>query len=156
MESNSKSGKKMGRPKKYEGDGEGAPYFGVRLNPPVYNHIKKQPKPRDYIERLVTEDAERTGEPLEFPFYLGLAYKKLKRCTGTTEAGTIAEFIKENPGRVEIFCQGENGRPDSYRIWVGNSETDRGELRVVWPDGSTVTSPTLQGPEDGNHDIGHG
>lgn len=44
---------------------KGAPLLNVRLNPPVYNHIKAQPGgARPYIERLVTEDAERTGEPL--------------------------------------------------------------------------------------------
>lgn len=52
-----------GRPKVYkpvkEGEGakHGAPYLGVRLDPPVYEHIKAQEEgPRAYIQRLVTQD----------------------------------------------------------------------------------------------------
>lgn len=55
--------KKMGRPKKYEGDGEGAPYLGVRLDPPIYNHIKSRPEgPRAYVQGLVAEDIRRTNQ----------------------------------------------------------------------------------------------
>lgn len=57
-----------GRPKLYkpvkEGKGglHGAPYLGLRLDPPVYSHIKNQPEgPRAYVQRLVTEDMDRRG-----------------------------------------------------------------------------------------------
>lgn len=53
----------MGRPKKYEGDG--APYLGLRLEPQIHEHIRNQPEgPRAYVERLVTEDMEKSGERL--------------------------------------------------------------------------------------------
>ena len=53
--------KKMGRPKKFA-DRDGSPQLTTRLDPPVYERIKKHPEGiRPYIERLVTEDAERTG-----------------------------------------------------------------------------------------------
>lgn len=56
--------KKMGRPKKYA-DRDGAPSLNLRLDPAVYERIKSQPEGgRAYVERLVTEDAERCGEPL--------------------------------------------------------------------------------------------
>ena len=43
----------------------GAPMFSTRLNVEVYNHIKSRTEgDRKYVERLVAEDAERTGEPL--------------------------------------------------------------------------------------------
>lgn len=61
-----------GRPREYEErpGKEGAPLFTTRLSPPVLRHIKSREKtptkenPRAYIERLVTEDADRTGEVL--------------------------------------------------------------------------------------------
>ena len=56
--------KKMGRPKKYA-DRDGAPSLNLRLDPLVYERIKNQPEGgRAYVERLVTEDSERCGEPL--------------------------------------------------------------------------------------------
>lgn len=59
------SKKKMGRPKKYA-DRDGAPSLTIRLDPIVYSRIKEQPEGgRAYIERLVTEDAERCGQPLQ-------------------------------------------------------------------------------------------
>lgn len=58
--------RKAGRPKKYVSTkpGErGAPYLGVRLDPPVYEHIRAQPEgPRAYLERVVSEDMQRTGD----------------------------------------------------------------------------------------------
>lgn len=60
--------KKMGRPKKYDGDGDGAPYLGVRLDPPIYEHIKARPEgPRAYVQRLVTEDIERMNQVANDP-----------------------------------------------------------------------------------------
>lgn len=63
-----KQGKRPpGRPRLYEErpGKEGAPTLSVRLAPLVHSHITNHPeKPRAYIERLVTEDAERTGEVL--------------------------------------------------------------------------------------------
>jgi len=57
--------KKMGRPKKYA-DRDGAPSLNLRLDPLIHDRIKSQPEGgRAYIERLVAEDAERCGEPLE-------------------------------------------------------------------------------------------
>lgn len=57
--------KKMGRPKKFV-DRDGSPQLTTRLDPPIYDRIKNHPEgTRPYIERLVTEDAERTGEPLD-------------------------------------------------------------------------------------------
>lgn len=57
--------KKMGRPKKYA-DRDGAPSLNLRLDPAVYNRIKNQPEGgRAYVERLVTEDAQRCGEVLK-------------------------------------------------------------------------------------------
>ena len=54
----------MGRPKKYA-DRDGAPSLNLRLDPGVYERIKARPEGgRAYIERLVTEDAVRSGEPL--------------------------------------------------------------------------------------------
>lgn len=39
--------------------------LNVRLNTPVYSRIKSRPEgPRAYVERLVTEDADRSGESL--------------------------------------------------------------------------------------------
>ena len=42
---------------------KGAPFLGIRLDPDVYLHIKHYPtgKPREYVERLVREDAKQTG-----------------------------------------------------------------------------------------------
>lgn len=35
--------------------------FSTRLAPPIYHHIKAQPEgPRAYVERLVSEDINRT------------------------------------------------------------------------------------------------
>jgi hypothetical protein len=55
--------RKPGRPKKYDkvkagkGGDHGAPYLGLRLDPPVYEHIRAQPEgPRAYVTRLVEED----------------------------------------------------------------------------------------------------
>ena len=43
----------------------GAPLFSTRLDVPIFHHIKAHPEgPRQYIERLVTEDVERTGTGL--------------------------------------------------------------------------------------------
>ena len=59
--------KKMGRPKKYE-DRDGAPSLSLRLDPGVYNRIKSRTEGgRAYIERLVSEDAQRCGESLDVP-----------------------------------------------------------------------------------------
>lgn len=56
--------KKMGRPRKYT-DRDGAPSLTLRLDPGVYERIKSRPEGgRAYVERLVTEDAERCGEQL--------------------------------------------------------------------------------------------
>jgi hypothetical protein len=43
----------------------GAPTLSTRLDPLVYQHVVHHPEePRPYIERLVRQDAERTGIPL--------------------------------------------------------------------------------------------
>lgn len=60
-----------GRPREYEErpGKEGAPLFTTRLDPQVLRHIRSRDgvtneNPRAYIERLVAEDAKRTGEVL--------------------------------------------------------------------------------------------
>lgn len=59
--------KKPGRPKKYAGK-DGAPMFSTRLDPPIYEHIKARPEgPRAYVQRLVTEDIERTSQVANEP-----------------------------------------------------------------------------------------
>lgn len=46
-----------GRPRKYEGDGEGAPFLGIRLDPPIHDHIRSRAEgAREYIQRLVSDD----------------------------------------------------------------------------------------------------
>lgn len=52
--------KKVGRPKKYEGI-DGAPMFSTRMDPKIYHHIRQQSEgARNYVERLVAQDMERT------------------------------------------------------------------------------------------------
>jgi hypothetical protein len=52
-----------GRPKKYDGTGEGAPFLGLRLEPPIYEHIKARAEgPRAFIERLVSESIDQDRE----------------------------------------------------------------------------------------------
>ena len=55
--------KKTGRPKVYENEQgkRGAPTLAVRLSPEVHQHIVTRDEgPRAYVERLVTDDIERT------------------------------------------------------------------------------------------------
>lgn len=57
--------KKMGRPKKYS-DRDGAPALNIRMDPILYQRVRNRPEgARAYIERLVSEDAAKCGEPLE-------------------------------------------------------------------------------------------
>lgn len=38
----------------------GAPQMSLRLDPPLYEHVKQQPDgPRPYLERLIREDMAR-------------------------------------------------------------------------------------------------
>lgn len=54
------SKKPTGRPRKYESEGSGAPYLGMRLEPSIYEHVRAQPEgPRAYVERLVTDDIHK-------------------------------------------------------------------------------------------------
>jgi len=57
-----------GRPREYEErpGKEGAPLFTTRLDPEVLSYIKGREgeNPRAYIERLVCEDAKRSGVTL--------------------------------------------------------------------------------------------
>lgn len=44
---------------------KGAPLLSMRVDTPVFERIKSRPEgPRAYVERLVTEEAARCGEPL--------------------------------------------------------------------------------------------
>lgn len=57
-----------GRPKVYAEGRDGAPFLGLRLDPPIYQHIKARPEgPRAYVQRLVTEDIERTSQGANEP-----------------------------------------------------------------------------------------
>ena len=56
--------KKMGRPKKYS-DRDGAPALNIRMDPFLYEIVRCRPEgARAYIERLVSEDVAKCGEPL--------------------------------------------------------------------------------------------
>ena len=55
---------KAGRPKLYDQskpNRRGAPQTTIRFSPPIHEHIQKQVGgARTYLERLVTDDIERT------------------------------------------------------------------------------------------------
>ena len=57
--------RKPGRPRVYanvEGK-SGAPLLGIRFDPELYQYAHRQPQgARQYLERLVREDIERTGQ----------------------------------------------------------------------------------------------
>lgn len=59
--------KRRGRKKAFKRDDgrAGAPQITLRLSPPVLDRVRNHPEgSRVYVERLVAEDCERTGEPL--------------------------------------------------------------------------------------------
>ena len=66
MDTRPRPKKKMGRPKEYAGERDGAPKLTVRLAPDVYERVTTRSEgARLYVERLVREDKDREQTVVE-------------------------------------------------------------------------------------------
>jgi len=116
-----------GRPRKYERDGEGAPFLGVRLDPELYNYIKTRSEgPRAYIERLVSDDKE-------------LCENRDGNAVGTLNLQYWRVYLKgaQEPLTTISDLGGSNGEIDrledvAYGYYIGSEQLQSAEAVVNW------------------------